>query len=653
MILSLSLFSLHIVSSYYKYYSYVVQYCDVMRKNQHSYVMDETIFTLLSPYIAMLLLESVIFSLVFQVSMLLAFLMSVTMVVILFQFRPPALVTTVGSNNVSSFATTTSFYSFISNVIIHTLYFVTFIVNASSHFSFLSITLLSLPLILIISHTLIKLCSFYVFYANTEILENHDSKYLIPIWQLANPELKLLAKQLFYMREEMALIQTVGLYMIMLLSWILSMATSKNGIWCVIGMTIGIQCLTQIRFIVNRISLILTPLFEKHLLSQFAILAFIFPYSNSDLESQELELIQQVEKLKISNHPTPQKAIVTSSTSMNSQPQTSPVKEVKPVSILKKPSSSTTNDKEQSMSNTLDSSEKKSSKVSVTSETSQQEKQEIIHPTTSSTTTTQRVPSMRFRTSSLAKMLKQGQAESSTNSSSTSGQTDVSKTTTNVNTEESTIISPHGGVSSGVAIVGMIGERLKQKLQLRTLKDSNSSIVSDSTSSVEKSENGDETHSQGTMVVKKAKIAKPRREKTRTNISSLLNHVIEATTDQHDIELPNQNEFDKLEEISKLEKKLGAIGALSIQKSQPHKKDEITETSTTTEENTSASSVISSIGNRMAKSSSSSLIQEEETNKNNTSTKPKGGVAIGGGGISLNAILMARNKLNKTGEDLK
>lgn len=50
-----------------------------MRKIQHVYVVDETIFTLLSPYVAMLLMETMIFSWVFQVSVWLCLLMSVTM----------------------------------------------------------------------------------------------------------------------------------------------------------------------------------------------------------------------------------------------------------------------------------------------------------------------------------------------------------------------------------------------------------------------------------------------------------------------------------------------------------------------------------------------------------------------------------------------
>lgn len=563
-----------------------------------------------------------------------------TLVLLLFQFRPPALVYPM-TNKYSFIATVTSTLFFLSNFIIDTFFFVTF-VRASSHFSFLSILLLSLPLILIISHSLIKCCSFYVFYTNTQVLEN-CSKFFIPIENLTHPELKLLAKQLFYKREEMTLIQVVGLYVIMLLSWFLS--NSKSGIWWLTGMIVGIQCLTQIPFIEKQISRISTPLFEKHILSKFTFLALIFPDSYSDLEHQEQEFIQQVEQLKNITKEQQATAVTNQNSTKlttSSQPLSSINKEeVKtPVGILKKPLSTTN-------SSSLSIKKEKSVKTNLESNSSEEQKS-----STSTTKTNQRVPSMRFKTSSLAKMLKQSQqqVESSSLTLTANSSSDLTNTTTTGT--ETTEESRNG---SGVAIVGIIGERLKQKLQLRTPSSSSLSKGSDaSVTNASQDNNTSLVMNEGnSMVVKKAKISKPRREKTRTNVSSLLNDVIQAANDQHDIELPDQNEFDKLEEISKLEKKLGAVGALAT--IQHHKKDQENNNTKEQQENsTSASSVIGKMGARTATTSTSSLLltdtnQEAEHVKPN---QPKGGVAVGGG-VSLKDILAARNKLNKTGENLK
>ena len=68
------LFTLHIGVNYYKYYSFVYQYYNIMEKHKQPFVSDETILTILSPYFLLLLVENIVTSMVLEIPLVLLLL---------------------------------------------------------------------------------------------------------------------------------------------------------------------------------------------------------------------------------------------------------------------------------------------------------------------------------------------------------------------------------------------------------------------------------------------------------------------------------------------------------------------------------------------------------------------------------------------------
>ena len=71
MITSTLLFSLHIGISYYKHYSFVSGYNQVMEKHKQTFVTDETLLTILSPYFLLLILENILSSILLDLPIVL------------------------------------------------------------------------------------------------------------------------------------------------------------------------------------------------------------------------------------------------------------------------------------------------------------------------------------------------------------------------------------------------------------------------------------------------------------------------------------------------------------------------------------------------------------------------------------------------------
>ncbi|EFC48967.1 hypothetical protein NAEGRDRAFT_78344 [Naegleria gruberi] len=168
-----------------------------------------------------------------------------------------------------------------------------------------------------------------------------------------------------------------------------------------------------------------------------------------------------------------------------------------------------------------------------------------------------------------------------------------------------------------------IAERMKQKLNLKPKVESNGPVVESSSTQLGQTQKLHE--SPNTMdKFKKAKLAQPRKERTRANVKQLLNNVQESN--ENLIELPKQDDFEKLEQASKNEKKFGLTNPI-FRLPPPQ------------------SSILPS--------ASSTVEEKEEKKVNLDKVIGKSKQQQGMGGIDLQSVLNARNKLKKTGEELK